>query len=503
MAARKRSQKKTIIPVDAHQAALEKFQPLLLPADFELLLAELEKPLYPSLRVNQIKHEAGGGLPAMVERYGWHTRPIPYCSIGNWVTESVTPISKTIEHLLGYYYIQDAASMLPVELFDINPSDHPLVLDMAASPGGKTTHLVDRTQDLGLVVANDSSASRLQALKLVLQNWSAASQVITAYAGERLGSWFPAQYDLVLLDAPCSMQGLRSTENHPMRPITPREQTSLANRQQRLLESALQAVKPGGQVVYSTCTLTPEENEGVLDGLLKQYPSSFSVIDLSERLQAPALLEADGLRFDPQVAGAARLWPHRYGTSGFFAALLTKSAEMPVETRQPPTRDFYKTGLQPMGRCEQAHLVALHQDEYGFDLAPFLEQHQLALYQREERLFALPERWLKQFASLPYFSIGMHLGDLSTDGFVPSLQWVSRCFSAFTSGTHAIPDDLVSAWLRGEDLPLDLSAQFRPGSVIAVCDASRRLLGKGRVNPGRLKNQLPARLTYAVAGIKA
>ncbi len=502
MSARKRSQKQPTSRVDAHIPALERFKPLLSPQEFDLLLAELERPLVPSLRINQIKGDAGGGLPAMIERYGWQTRPIPYCSAGMWVTEAQTPISKAIEHLLGYYYIQDAASMLPVELFDINPSDCPLVLDMAASPGGKTTHLVDRTKDLGLVIANDSSTSRLQALKLVLQNWSAANQVVTAYAGERIGGWFPSQFDLVLLDAPCSMQGLRSTENHPMRPITLREQSSLASRQQRLLESALQAVKPGGQVVYSTCTLSPEENEGVLDGLLKQYPEVFSITDLSQRLHAPALTEADGISYDPQVAGAARLWPHRYGTSGFFAALLKKAAEIPVETRQPPRREFFKTGLEPLQKNERSRLFATIQMEYGFDFLPFIEQHHLALYQREERLYALPERWLGEFSSLPYFSIGMLLGDLSVEGFTPSLGWFSRFFSQFTSGFYSLPDDLISAWLRGEDLPLDLSGHFHPGSIIAVCDSNRCLLGKGRVNPGRLKNQLPARLTYAIGGLK-
>ncbi len=502
MSARKRSQKQPTSRADAQLSALERFKPLLAPQEFDLLLAELERPLHPSLRINQIKEDAGGGLPAMIERYGWQTRPIPYCSAGMWIKEAQSPISKTIEHLLGYYYIQDAASMLPVELFDINLSNHPLVLDMAASPGGKTTHLIDRMQDLGLVIANDSSTSRLQSLKLVLQNWSAANQVVTAYAGERIGGWFPAQFDLVLLDAPCSMQGLRSTENHPMRPITPREQTSLASRQKRLLESAMQAVKPGGQVVYSTCTLSPEENEGVLDSLLKQFPGAFTITDLSQRLHAPALTEADGISYDPQVAGAARLWPHRYGTSGFFAALLKKTDEILVEIRQPPRREFYKTGLEPLQKSERSRLFVTIQTEYGFDLLPFIEQHCLALYQRSERLYALPERWLEEFSSLPYFSIGMQMGELFPDGFTPSLEWFSRFFSQFTSGYYAVPDDLVSAWLRGEDLPLDLSEQFHPGAVIAVCDGNRRLLGKGRVNPGRLKNQLPARLTYAVEGLQ-
>ena len=127
------------------------------------------------------------------------------------VIQAETPISATPEHRLGFYYIQDAASMLPAELFDLSGTSAPLILDLAASPGGKTTHITARTGDRGLVIANDSSPDRITALRIVLSTWGSINNAITHFPGEKFGTWFPETFDYVLLDAPCSMQGIRTT----------------------------------------------------------------------------------------------------------------------------------------------------------------------------------------------------------------------------------------------------------------------------------------------------
>ncbi len=262
--------------------ALVRFQPLLSAGEFARLQDELQRPLHLSLRANPLKcpHPAQSAAE-WAARYAWELQPVPYCPAGWWVTQFQSPPSQTLEHHMGHFYIQDAASMLPVELFDFTGLDSPLILDLAASPGGKTTHLISRANDRGLTLANDSSLDRIQALRIVLQNWGALSSVVAHYPGEKFGAWYPNTFDHVLLDAPCSMQGLRSTEAHPMRPITAREQESLAKRQARLLQSAFQAVKVGGQVVYSTCTLAPQEDEGVLQALLDLYPGAVQLDELT------------------------------------------------------------------------------------------------------------------------------------------------------------------------------------------------------------------------------
>jgi 16S rRNA (cytosine1407-C5)-methyltransferase len=203
---------------EAQQQAIERFRALLNPADFADLIAELQRPLPQGLRVNPLKETPSNTLPDWQKRYHWQVEPIPFCSTGWRLLETETAPSQTIEHRMGLYYLQDAASMLPVELFNL-PEDcsNLLILDMAASPGGKTTHLSSRMNDHGLLLANDSSQGRIPALRVVLQNWGSANQAITCFPGEKFGAWFPEAFDRILLDAPCSMQNLRSTESHPMR----------------------------------------------------------------------------------------------------------------------------------------------------------------------------------------------------------------------------------------------------------------------------------------------
>jgi 16S rRNA (cytosine1407-C5)-methyltransferase len=213
---------------DVTAEALARYRPLLGEDEFAQLVAELERPLYTAIRINPLKVDPQPALSGWIERYGWTVQPVPYCEHGYWITAARVSPSQTIEHRLGYYYIQDAASMLPVELFDFSGHDAPLMLDMAASPGGKTTHMIARSGDRGLVIANDSSPSRINALRLVLEQWGAVSPAVTRFPGENFGSWFPDTFDRVLLDAPCSMQNLRSTEAHPMRPISDKERGALA-----------------------------------------------------------------------------------------------------------------------------------------------------------------------------------------------------------------------------------------------------------------------------------
>jgi len=498
MSKSKRSGKRAPVPQAAPlESALQRFSPLLSAEGLKALLEELERPVYPSLRANPLKCEPQSALEAWAGRYGWQTRPVPYCADGRWVLSSAAPISQPIEHRLGFYYIQDAASMLPVELFDFDGLADPLMLDLAASPGGKTTHLVSRSADRGLVVANDSSQERITALRIVLQNWGAASCAVTHFPGEKFGAWYPETFDRVLLDAPCSMQGLRSSEGHAMRLISGREQAALAHRQAGLLESALGAVKVGGQVVYSTCTLSPEEDEGVLDVLLKKFPRAFQVDPLDSRLggqSAPGLLADGDLSFDPAVRNAARLWPQLFGTAGFFAARLTKLAPLPVVRQPPPARPLDRTGFAPLGRREAAEVLARLAQTYGWEGPSILEQAGLEIWQRGSNFYLMPQRYFQQFSQLPVQSLGLQLGEQTPDGLLPSHEWVARYGMHFTAGIYKLPAEHLSAWLRGEDIQGSPEGNILPGSIVAVFDETGQLLGRGKILAGRLKNLLPGRV---------
>ncbi|MHB8192013.1 MAG: NOL1/NOP2/sun family putative RNA methylase [Bellilinea sp.] len=491
MSRKKKLTPQSISREEAQSAALERFKPLITSEDFRLMLADLARPLPLAFRTNplKIKHRAE---QEWAGRYGWKLDPVPYCPTGFWVTEGRESVSMTMEHRMGHYYIQDAASMLPVELFDMDGLEHPLVLDLAASPGGKTTHLSARLRDRGLVIANDSAADRITALRLVLQTWGSTNAAVTRFPGEKFGRWYPETFDRILLDAPCSMQSLRSSESHPMRPITAREQEGLAQRQGSLLAAAIAALKVGGQVVYSTCTLAPEENEAVLDEIIRHFGSSVQVEPLEERLPspAPALAEAYGQSFDPQVVNAARLWPHRFHTSGFFAALIRKTGSIGFPQETPPDRPLSLVGQTPLATAQAHEIRSFFLDRYGHDLDAILSEHQLQLWQSPTGIFAVPLAYLERFSGLPCQLLGLKLAEKSADEWIPAHDWVARFSSKFTSGSLVIPDELVPRWLRGEDLEL-----ASPNSgVVILFDPDGRCLGRGRSSGGKIKNLLPRRL---------
>lgn len=495
MGKRKKNQAPAAPTVTARQDALERFRPLLSGQEFELLLTELDRPLFHALRVNPLKADLQD-LARWAERYGWDLEPVRFSPLGRYVRAARVSPGQTIEHRLGRFYIQDAASMLPVELFDLDGLGAPLVLDMAASPGGKTTHLTARTMDRGLVLANDSSASRVTALRLVLQNWGAVNAAVTNFPGESFGYWYPGLFDRVLLDAPCSMQGLRSTEAHPMRAITARERTSLAQRQTRLLISAVQALKVGGQVVYSTCTLEPEEDEGVLDAVMRQFPGCLQIEPSAARLPepAPGLIDDGENSFLPEVALAARFWPHRYQTAGFFAALLTKTAETPGPSDLPPQRPWLRTGLEALPARAVGDLARWLENEFGFMLEAVLTGQQLSLWRRGREIFALPDPYLQHFGELPFQQLGLPFGEETPDGFIPAHDWVIRYARQFSGGRYVLPPEQVQPWLRGEDWRTAPLAGLRRGQMVLAVSPEGDVLGRGKISSDRLKNLLPRRL---------
>jgi 16S rRNA (cytosine1407-C5)-methyltransferase len=425
-------------------------------------------------------------------RYGWDTQALNYCKNGWLIHDPEKSPGTTIEHRMGQYYIQDPASMVPVSLFSID-QERPLILDMAASPGGKTTHLIDRTCDRGFILANDASQSRIGALRAVLSNWGGINQAIVNFPGENFGAWYPETFDRVLLDAPCSMENLRPTPDQPMRDTTGDERLRLQERQIQLLKSGLLALKTGGQLVYATCSLAPEEDEAVIDAILQQFPAAIQVEDVRDKIgfDAQGLTTFQGKSFHPALSKTLRLWPHRTGFSGFFCCLLTKTQSIPTEKDAPPRRDFARTNLEPL-QGDQRHSLNLQLiDQFGFDLEAVYDTHKVLPYQRFEHYFLIPRRYIEEFTTFPFAYIGMPLGSWQGDAFSPSHTFVSRFGGQFTQGTIALEDDKVQQWIMGRDIrypDTDLPPQ---GQFLLVKDKDNRNLGLGKLLPKRLRNLLP------------
>lgn len=491
----RKSSRQLNTPPDPRRA-LENYRALLDPAEFALLSQEIDNPLVPSIRINPLKVEAG--FPAHLQRkYGWQLEPISYCPHGFRVSSAEgTQVSSVLEHKLGMFYIQEAASMLPVELFSINSNQEQVCLDLAASPGGKTTHLISRLNDCGLVIANDSSQGRIPALRIVLQNWGAVACAVTRFPGENYGAWYPETFDRVLLDAPCSMQGLRVSESHALRPVTEKESAQLSVRQTALLASALQAVRIGGEVVYSTCTLLPEEDEGVIDNILKRFGSSISLLDAQTILPSPApgISNAHERQFLPGMEKTIRLWPHRYHTAGFFACVLQKTGSLDLPVASPPAHDMEKAGFFEMSEMDTASFCRQFTELYGYDLKSHLEDERRVLVRREQKVFLFPSLLLERFYTLPVQSAGLTLGEDTAEGFLPSHEWVSRFGKDCRRRTFTLDANQVKRWLNGENLEITLPADLVNEKYLILMNEDRQVLGRGKVFKNGIKNLLPRRL---------
>jgi 16S rRNA (cytosine1407-C5)-methyltransferase len=489
----KRKKKATSPPLDKAALVSEqlaRFQPLLSPGEFKRLESTLDHPLSPAIRLNLLKakHDLTTSLQ---HRYGWQCTPVEFCPTGFRVdTQEGPALSDTLEYKNGLYYIQEATSMLPVELFSFENPQETLILDMAASPGGKTTHLVSRMLDKGLILANDSSQGRIQALRIVLQHWGAENTAITRFPGESFGSWFPEVFDRVLIDAPCSMQGLRTTESHPARPVTPKESRQLAKRQAALLTSALQAVRVDGEVVYSTCTLAPEEDEEVVETVLETFGSSITHLDAQKILPEPA----PGIKtnrdevFQANMENTIRLWPHRYNTAGFFASLFYKNDNFETKLRPAPSHSMEKAGFVELPFKDQKVFSLEFEEGYGFPLWDYLSDHRRTLIRRDDKVFVFPRMLLERFADLPVQSAGLHLCNVSPEGIIPTFDWATRFGHLCKTALLILENNQSSIWLEGKDLEGVNGTIKQPSPIRMVVDQNGQFIGRGKLVQGVLKN---------------
>lgn len=226
----------------------------------------------------------------------------------------------TTEYLLGHYYIQDLSSCMAVDALDITPGQ--LVLDVAAAPGGKTTFMAQKMNNSGAIIAIEPNSRRARSMSFNLARCGVYNTCILKTDALQVVN-FGMKFDRVLLDAPCSCEGVIAKD--PSRKIshTPQDVDYCSRMQQRLIQAAASSVKPDGILVYSTCSFAPEENEMVVDRLLKDF-SNITVEPIE--YGSSGLTRFGDLIFNDQLRNARRLYPHLHDTTGFFIARLRISS---------------------------------------------------------------------------------------------------------------------------------------------------------------------------------
>ncbi|MBL7050760.1 RsmB/NOP family class I SAM-dependent RNA methyltransferase [Candidatus Woesearchaeota archaeon] len=272
-----------------------------------------------SIRINTLKisiNELKKRLPK------WKLTQIPWCKEGFWIEHKKKErrdIGNLKEHQLGYFHVQEAASMLPP--LALNPQPGETILDMCASPGSKSTQIAITMENKGILITNDYKGMRLKPLGINLQRAGLTNTLTTLMEGRRFKGF---QFDRILVDAPCSGTGTIRKSLKTLRMWNPNMIRRLSGTQKQLLETAFNNLKPGGTVVYSTCSLEPEEDEEVVSFLLDKYPNAkLQEIELPIK-RSPLILEFEGKKYNKEVKKCLRIWPQDNDTEGFFVAKIKK-----------------------------------------------------------------------------------------------------------------------------------------------------------------------------------
>ncbi len=281
--------------------------------DTHNFLATMERQPARYLRVNELKISKSD-LRARLESKGFELEStvLPEVFL---VKRSPMSIGATTEYMLGQYYLQDLSSCLAVDALDVGPDQ--TILDIAAAPGGKTTFIAQRMKNTGSVIALEPNERRARSMTFNLARCGVSNTAVFRLDGrdaERLGT----KFDRVLLDAPCSCEGVIPKDATRKTSHSPGDVEYCSNRQEKLVESAARLVKPGGVLVYATCSFAPEENEMVVESLLHSGRISVEPIPYGSE----GLTRFDDREFNAQLKNSRRLYPHLHNTTGFFIAKL-------------------------------------------------------------------------------------------------------------------------------------------------------------------------------------
>ncbi|MBI2176403.1 RsmB/NOP family class I SAM-dependent RNA methyltransferase [Candidatus Woesearchaeota archaeon] len=299
----------------------QRYRQLLGSSGYEDFLNHSLSYLNKSIRANTLKITVAE-LKERLLQQGFSLYQVPWCNEGFWVKGERTDFGNLVEHTLGYFYIQESASMIPAVVLSPQPGD--VVLDMCASPGSKTTQMAAMMENKGIIVANDVTGDRMKPLGINLQRVGALNVVESQARGQQL-TRLATKFDRILVDAPCSGTGTIRKSPETLRIWNPLMVKRLASQQKTLIDTGFSLLKPGGTLVYSTCSVEPEENEGVVDWLLQKYPDAATTEEIKLDIHRSSLIIAfEKSSYSSEVKKCLRIWPQDNNTEGFFVARIRK-----------------------------------------------------------------------------------------------------------------------------------------------------------------------------------
>ena len=456
-----------------------------LPAEFELKMKELLGEEYESylesfraervygLRVNTLKISVEDFLKICP----FEVKPVPWTHNGFYYRGSDKP-AKHPYYFAGLYYLQEPSAMTPAEILPVEEGD--LVLDTCAAPGGKSTELASKLNGKGVLFSNDISNSRAQALLKNLELFGVKNTVILSEDPQKLEPQFREYFDKILIDAPCSGEGMFRKEPAVIKSWVEHGNEFYVNLQKQITKKALSMLKPGGMMVYSTCTFAPCEDEDMIL-YMKDLCPELKVLDIPNRYGGFSEgMPEKAVRYDEELKKCIRIFPHKVDGEGHFVALLQKGEE--TETKRDSKNKKADISRLPLKLREFLSMVSMPFENGSFEI-------------RNEKVYFVPDTGAA-FAGLRVMRSGLLIGEMKKKRFEPSQAFAMALKEAEFSNIVSLPasDPRVLKYLKGETV--DVSDVFTGNDGWVLFAVDHFPLGFAKAARGILKNKYLAGWRY-------
>ena len=446
-------------------AFVEKMQYLLGNEFNEYIRCYEEKRLY-GLRVNTKKIS----VEDFCKICPFEIRPIPWIENGFYYDGDTVQAAKHPYYFAGLYYLQEPSAMTPANRLPVEPGDK--VLDVCAAPGGKATELGAKLQGEGVLVANDISNSRAKGLLKNIEVFGIGNVLVLSEEPGKLEEYFPEYFDKILIDAPCSGEGMFRKDKKMVKAWEEHGPEFFSKIQRSIVTQAAHMLKPGGMLLYSTCTFDPEENEGTIEYLMKQYPE-FEIKDIIPyegfSCGMPNVTKSKDDAFEKTV----RIWPHKMHGEGHYVALLQKGQKQDAVA--------IKTSKNRVAKVPEEII------EFFKDVEWKMDWNRLEIY--SEKVYYMPEG-IPNVKGIRFLRTGLYLGDLKKNRFEPS-QSLAMCLKAEEYKNKVnlqVDDERIVKYLKGETIDVDdIVLPKAKGWQLVLVDGYP--LGWGKLANGTLKNK--------------
>jgi NOL1/NOP2/sun family putative RNA methylase len=427
--------------------------------DFDVFMDYISRPIVQSLRVNTLKAEREKIIRLLSDI---KLEKLPFYQDG-FRARGKYALGNHVTHGLGLIYVQEVASMIPVIVLD--PKPHEVVMDLCAAPGSKTTQIAQLMANSGLLVANEISRKRIRGLTHNIKRCGLLNEVVISVNGQKIHRVFTDYFDRILIDAPCSAEGTIRKSKAVLFHWGIKNIQRMSRLQIGLLVAAFRALRPGGSLVYSTCTIAPEENEMVVSYLLEKYPEAELLpVEVAGFKLRPGIKDWQGVRFDPRVEHCARVLPQDNDTAPFFIARFTK-------------RGIQKPRMDYLGKIEQDNsLLGLLARKFGVAQERF-KSH--AVFRgRDESYVSTREAF--SFREVKVLRKGLEFAKVYDQEIKPDNDLIQLIGRHATRNRVEMKEYQVKKFMRGEILKVGSLPDIEKGFVI-VC-LGKLPVGMGKYN---------------------